>query len=621
MKLFSKKTHTLIGSKISIMIKSTIYQRKPEFQYTKWRMVHGLWYMGFRLVFIFASLLFTIYYLPSTTLATVDPLSSPNNRFGVHLISPTSDESSPAAQLVNSSGGDWGYVTILVESKDRDQNKWQNFFNDLRKKHLIPIVRIATQPEGNYWKLPYEGEEQAWADFLDNLTWPTKNRYIIIYNEPNQGQEWAGKVDPKSYAQILDKTITALKNKDPDFFVLNAGLDASAPNKYPLYQDEQGFLSAMNQEVPGIFNKLDGWVSHSYPNPGFAGSPNDSGKGTIRTWRWELDTLKKMGLSKDLPVFITETGWKHAEGLDYDKSLPISETIGKYLEIAFKEAWNDKQIVAVTPFLLNYQEAPFDHFSFKRLTGEKQNQKILGATYPDYYPHYESILGLPKNSGRPAQENKAQLTHGKIYPAVVKDELYKIPLTFKNVGQSIWNEYEPIEIRAIKGEKELSIEPVKLPLSVKLEPGQEATFDVQFKVPQAGKYEVALQLFSGNKQFDQDPYVFSTEVKSPVILEVAAILGWKKDYSGAYTLTISSESSKNLIPVKLDKDGKAKAFEAKYLLPDYTFDFTLSKPYYKSKTIHTSVVSGINKLNFEKLDPDLPSAILNPGELLKLLPF
>ena len=96
--------------------------------------------------------------MPQSVHAVVDPLSVANNKFGIHLIQAIPDESSPAASLVNTNG-DWGYITVLVESKDRNQNKWQEFFNDLRRRHLIPIVRLATQPEGGFWKRPYEGEE------------------------------------------------------------------------------------------------------------------------------------------------------------------------------------------------------------------------------------------------------------------------------------------------------------------------------------------------------------------------------------------------------------------------------------------------------------------------------
>ncbi|QQG43341.1 MAG: hypothetical protein HYW45_04070 [Candidatus Daviesbacteria bacterium] len=326
--------------------------------------------------------LLTIPLLLSPVLAITDPLSVTNNKFGIHIISPTSDEASQAASLVNSSGGDWGYVTLVIEDKDKDVNKWQNFFNTLTDKHLIPIVRIATHPADGAWVSPTATAALAWADFLNQLTWPIKNRYVLIYNEPNHGAEWGGNVNPDQYATILSLTIDALKSRSSDFFVLNGSLDASSPQQLPELADEIWFLQKMNEAVPGIFNKLDGWSSHSYPNPNFAGLPTDSGRGSIKTYQWELETLKSLGLAKNLPVFITETGWKH-QG---DQS--FFEELSNYYQAAFTQSWTDPNIVAITPFLLNYLEPPFNSFSFLGPQGQ-------------IYPFYTAVQSLPKLTGQP----------------------------------------------------------------------------------------------------------------------------------------------------------------------------------------------------------------------------
>lgn len=508
----------------------------------------------------------------------------------------------------------------MAESKDRDVNKWQAFFNNLRHRHLIPLVRLATQPEKSFWKRPYEGEEEAWASFLGKLNWPVKNRYVIIYNEPNQAKEWGNRVDPDDYARILDKTITALKLKSDDFFVLNAGFDASAPFNPPNYFDENLFLQKMEEAVPGIFEKLDGWASHSYPNPGFVGSPNGFGKGSVRTWQWELQKLAELGVNKKLPVFITETGWQHAEGVVYDKSLPPVETAAGYYKQAFTNAWTNADIVAITPFLLNYQEVPFDHFSFKKLTGEKQPQKILGAAFPEYYPQFETIKDLEKTAGRPVQENKAEITSGGIYTTIVLKEEYNIPITVKNTGQSIWNEYAQVRLSAAEGGKELGIEDVMIPKEQKVEPGQQHTFNVSLKAPNSGSFNVKLTLFSGAQQFDSPPFEFLTQVKAPVILKLHSSLDWKKNFAGNYALKVVGVMGEILKNIQLSALGNSQEIETT-LLPDYTFDFTLSKPYYKPKTIRRRVSSGINTLDFGALQPDIPSAILHPVELWKLLPF
>lgn len=558
---------------------------------------------------------------PSTAWAIVNPLSVPNNRFGIHLISTVDDEASLAASLVNSSGGDWGYVTVLIESKGRDKTHWQNFFSSLRRRHLIPLVRIATQPEGNYWKRPYEGEAQTWADFLDSLNWPTKNRYVIIYNEPNQGNEWGNSVDAASYAKELDQMISALKAKSQDFFVLNAGFDASAPQKPPSYEDEVTFLRQMNQTVPGIFNRLDGWVSHSYPNPGYVGSPSDSGRGTVRTYQWELGALQSMGVSKNLPVFITETGWKHAEGINFDPSLPTSDKVGQFLQAAFASAWNNRQVVAVTPFLLNYQDPPFDHFSFEKLNLNTHPNQVLGVSTSPFYPQYQAMSQIGKVLGQPVQENQADLVKGEIYSTLVGGETYNINLTFKNTGQSIWGERGQIKLVAAVSSNQLTIEPVQLDQSLRIEPGQEATWQIRLKAPDSGSYQIGLQLYQNGQAFDSQPAIFNTKVEAPVVLQINASLFWKNNFSGQYFLTAASDAIKNVVSVMLDDQGKSAEVEARYLLPEHTFSFTLQRPFYKPKTISLYLRSGLNVLNFGTLEPDFLSALFKPVALWDLLPF
>ena len=59
---------------------------------------------------------------------------------------------------------------------------------------------------------------------------------------------------------------------------------------------------------------------------------------------------------------------------------------------AFDNAWSDKNIVAVTPFLLHAEGEPFQQFSFII-----DNKKT---------PLYEGYLNLPKTKGEPKIEPK-----------------------------------------------------------------------------------------------------------------------------------------------------------------------------------------------------------------------
>jgi hypothetical protein len=133
--------------------------------------------------------------------AVFSPSSVPNNRIGVHILDPQEIDS--AAKLVNSAGGDWGYVTIPMRSNDRDPDKWTKFFVSAHRLHLIPIIRLATYPDGAVWVRPTVYDLVDFANFLSDMPWPVQNRYVILFNEVNHASEWGGEVDPFSYATLL----------------------------------------------------------------------------------------------------------------------------------------------------------------------------------------------------------------------------------------------------------------------------------------------------------------------------------------------------------------------------------------------------------------------------------
>lgn len=436
-----------------------------------------------------------------------------NNKFGIHIISPVEGEIKNAAALVNSSGGDWGYVTVVIQRNDRDLGKWQNFFNLLRRYHLIPIVRIATEPVADYWKKPDGEDAKDWAEFLDGLVWPVKFRYVVIYNEPNHSREWENTADPANYARVLASQIDELNNKSEDFFVLNGGFDQAAPHAPSTYYSEEKFLEEMNKAVPGVFNKLDGWVSHSYPNPGFSGSPNDVGRGTIRGYEWELSVLKKLGVEHDLPVFITETGWQHAEGARRNPYLPTAQTIADYFHTAFSSVWNDSRIMAVTPFILDYPQPPFDHFSFKTLDSQ-------------FYPHYDMLASLAKKSGEPSQVAGFEFETKNIDLTLVRGKQYYLPVRVKNTGQSIWGEYGRLGFRPTVPTE--TVGEINLPDNVHIEPGQSFTFyipiatqpaiDENIKIEEP--IDLNLNLFIDEEQVADESLTIKLSVKDPDVISL-----------------------------------------------------------------------------------------------------
>lgn len=359
--------------------------------------------------------IFIFFSINSRAFAENSPTPTPNNKFGIHV----TDERDlvDAANLINSNGGDWGYVTLVITETDRNHDRWQQMFNQMRRLHLIPIVRIASRASGDNWEIPQEQEIENWVKFLNSLNWVIQNRYVVVGNEPNHSTEWGGKIDPTAYANYLNKFAEKLHQASGDFVVLPAGLDASASNTSNT-MDELQFIRKMLMAEPSLFDNLDGWTSHSYPNPAFAGNVTDTGRGTIQTYNWELNFLRSMGVYKDLPVFITETGWSNKE--------INPEDVGSRYVYAFENVWNDKRIVAVTPFILNYTEEPFLEFSWKK----KDNS---------FHPYYDAYKNIKKTKGDPIQVESGQIVGAFIQPVIVSGSDFIGAILVKNTGQSIWS--------------------------------------------------------------------------------------------------------------------------------------------------------------------------------------
>lgn len=296
-------------------------------------------------------------------LAIYDPLSVPNNKFGIHILEPAEVEK--AAEFTNSSGGEWGYVTIPIRANDRDLEKWTKFMIECKTKKIIPLLRIASFPVDDHWMAPNEYDLLDFTNFLNQLPWPIKNRYVIIYNEPNHESEWGGFVDAKEYSNVLSRAVDLFHQKNQDFFVISAGLDSSQPNVYD-------YLRQID------LTTVDGLAFHAYGNPAFSTPPNIYSRVNVAGFRFE-----ERFLGIDKPIFITEAGWKNPADWFYPN--------------AFTYAWNDDNIVAVTPFLLDGGNGPFTDFNFVKPNG-------------DFQVFAQTIMSIPKVAGRPqiaeVKENK-----------------------------------------------------------------------------------------------------------------------------------------------------------------------------------------------------------------------
>lgn len=307
-----------------------------------------------------------------------------NNKVGLYVYS-VDDFILKAVEAVNSNGGEWGYVLIPYNIEEYDSKKWNKLFDLFQTYKIIPIIQLWGETKD--YNSMYDRINDS-AEFLNSLNWPIKNRYISVFNEMNDKGFWQKGVDPEGYAKFLDYTIKKYKEENSDFFMLNGAFNSSARTGGN-YLSTDKYMERMDAKVPGIFKKLDGWASHSYPHVnGYLGKPTDVGRDSIKAYEWELDILKNNYDIEKIPVFITETGWPHAEGESYNPNYYSDEIASKYLKQAFENIWlPDERVVAVTPFTIKY-DPPFDHFSFIKKNGGE-------------YKIFKSLRDIKKIAGRP----------------------------------------------------------------------------------------------------------------------------------------------------------------------------------------------------------------------------
>jgi hypothetical protein len=297
--------------------------------------------------FIFL-LLLSIYWLISPALVMAQ-----GQVLGIHLLNPT--EIKGVKNFFYEQSDEWSYVTIPLSLADLDKEaEWLEFFKLAKEYKIIPLVRLVTRFEDGAWQVPNRKEITSYFKFLNQFEWPTAERYIIVFNEVNHAKEWGNSLDPINYAQVLEFTADWAHSENKNYKVLPAAMDLAAPNGYET-MEAFNYLEKMQKYNSQVFEKIDYWNSHSYPNPGFSASPTRTGKNSLRGFQHELTYIKnKTGL--ELEVFITETGWVSN---NYN-----NRWLSNYYTYALQHVWSDERVKGVTVFVLKGDPGPFANFGF-----------------------------------------------------------------------------------------------------------------------------------------------------------------------------------------------------------------------------------------------------------------
>ena len=276
---------------------------------------------------------------------------------GIHLLDPR--ELPAAAELARN-----GAVTVVLRSDDRDQQVWQQFLDQAAENNVMPIIRLATDWQGESWRRPTKRDIVEHARFLSNLDWHADQLRVVMFNEPNHAAEWGGRVDGADYARVLAFGADWFHTETKQYVVLPAGLDAAAPNGKKT-MDNLAFIKQMLAEKPSLTAQIDGWTAHAYANPAFSGSPADTNEMSVRSFNHELKLLVRYS-QRQWSVYITEAGWK--------RTSRNARMVANYYTQAVKGAWNDESIQAITPFVFAAKDSPFEAFAFVNPDGSATPQ-------------------------------------------------------------------------------------------------------------------------------------------------------------------------------------------------------------------------------------------------------
>lgn len=506
----------------------------------------------------------------------------PNNKFGIHIATPADEDIDDAASLVNSQNGSWGYVALVLQENDLNKSKWQDTFDKLRTHKLIPIIRLATKAEGANWRRPDKHDAIIFAQFLSTLNWPVKEKYVILFNEPNHGSEWGGTCDPVDYADRAIYYARTLKAFDSDFFVMLAGLDQAAPQQPGAYCDEGYFLQTMIGAQPDLFSLIDGLSSHSYPNPGFSASVSKRGRGSIGGYDWELGMLHNLGIQKDLPVYITETGWTPGS-LSY-------ETIARYYQSAFSSLWlPDSRVRAVTPFILTYIGAPFQQFSFRSPAGGQS-----------WYPQFGALQSLTKTLGDPPQIEKASVL-ATLPKTLVGDSLYQFQVWIRNDGQAIWDKRDGYEVKVVNDVPYT----VSFSAPFNVAPKRSTVLTMTFQSSQLrGHQDMKVGLFKhGSLVMSLFEYGFDVVDPPSMQLSLKTFPGF--DVEGPVEIQIFDRTERLVLKAKKVnfKNGIAQIRKVRGVALNEKYRVVAIKAYYLPRQAFVRFQKGVNGVSFEQLIP------------------
>ncbi len=332
-------------------------------------------------------------------------MGPPDNRFGIGLVSPGNTTQLDLTADLTGPGGHIKMIFVgLRPAMDGPTAEWVDVVRQAYARDLVPVVRfgpdwgdrrVRNQSDDGSDGLAYTALAASYANVVRGLPlregWPF---YVEVHNEPNLCYEWQcdrGRFESdritseriaQEYASMLRDVADALAALgDPRVRVVNAGLapggvrwcecNGTSDGAYEGGNTSREFLAQMAAAVPGVFDRIDAFASHSYPAEGEGWGffvPYESAGPGLRYFETELGTIGR----EELPVLMTETGWPTTHG---GTTYATREQQATWMRQAYEGVWlTHPRIRAVMPFILQ-DAGSWDAFAW--VAGD-------GTPYPVY---------------------------------------------------------------------------------------------------------------------------------------------------------------------------------------------------------------------------------------------
>jgi len=305
------------------------------------------------------------------------------NRFGIGLVGPGDvSQLELTADLV----GPGGHIKLIfpdvVPSMSGPHPEWVDVVREAYARDLVPVVRfgppwgdrrVRNQSDTGSDGRRYTALAASYAAIVRGLPlrdgWPF---YVEVHNEPNLCYEWqcdrgifpSDRIESariaEEYASMLRDIADALHAiGDPRVRVINGGLapggvrwcecNGTGEGAWEAGNTSRDFLAQMAAAVPGVFDRIDAFASHSYPAEGEGWGffvPYDRAGPGLRYFETELSTIGRT----DLDVLMTETGWPAVHG---GVTYASHDQVASWTRQAYEGVWlTHPRIRAIMPFIL-----------------------------------------------------------------------------------------------------------------------------------------------------------------------------------------------------------------------------------------------------------------------------